>query len=42
MRPLTTEADHHVECVTSRGSPHPLATPARPPDVDTDEPKDLL
>lgn len=42
VRSLANEADHYVECVTSRGSPQPLTTPVRPADAGTGEPEELL
>tara|TARA_R110002072_G_scaffold46591_13_gene129294 strand:+ start:14358 stop:15263 length:906 start_codon:yes stop_codon:yes gene_type:complete len=42
VRSLAAEADHYVECVTSRGSPQPLAVPVRPADAGTGEAADLL
>ncbi|MFT4514477.1 MAG: hypothetical protein ACI89X_001275 [Planctomycetota bacterium] len=42
VQSLASEADHYVECVTSRGSPQPLTVPVRPADAGTGEPEDLL
>src|SRR5690606_3193801 len=42
VRAIAAHTGHYVECVTSRGSPQPLAVPVRPADAGTGEPEQVL
>ncbi|MFT4840479.1 MAG: hypothetical protein ACI8UD_002961 [Planctomycetota bacterium] len=41
VQAVAEHTEHYVECVTSRGSPQPLATPVRPSDAGTDKASDV-
>lgn len=42
VQDVAAHSDHYVECVTSRGSPQPLATPVRPGDAGTGKDLDVV